>query len=229
LTEAEAFLNMPAANGSASSPSSTTSTTSKASKPSKPSTILQKFYAVQNGRVPGVYTDWSSAQKQITGWTKPKHKSFATRSEAEAFVKAGVADGQAIAGVHIEPDGLSPQVAANMNGSKISEPPAKKRKKSAELPFTEAVEDGDEWYEAGMGPLPFGAEDGFDPRIILDPATGMVVYKNKEQMDAQKMIPTGETRAGETLKIWTDGSSLGNGKQGAVAGVGVWFGPSDNR
>jgi len=144
-------------------------------------------------------------------------------------VKAGVADGQAVAGVYIEPDGPSPQVAANMNGNKASEPPAKKRKKSTEPPYTDVVEYYDEEYEAGTGPLPFGAEDGFDPRIILDQATGKVVYKSKDQMDAQKMVPTGETRAGETLNIWTDGSSLGNGKQGAIAGVGVWFGPSDDR
>jgi ribonuclease HI len=31
------------------------------------------------------------------------------------------------------------------------------------------------------------------------------------------------------LKIYTDGSSLGNGKLGAVAGVGVYFGPNDPR
>lgn len=33
----------------------------------------------------------------------------------------------------------------------------------------------------------------------------------------------------EPLKIFTDGSSLGNGQNGAVAGVGVWFGKDDPR
>lgn len=31
------------------------------------------------------------------------------------------------------------------------------------------------------------------------------------------------------LRIYTDGSSLGNGKLGAVAGVGVFFGNNDPR
>ncbi|KAK5143037.1 hypothetical protein LTR04_002031 [Oleoguttula sp. CCFEE 6159] len=31
------------------------------------------------------------------------------------------------------------------------------------------------------------------------------------------------------LRIYTDGSSLGNGQRGAVAGVGVYFGPKDSR
>ena len=48
-----------------------------------------KFYAVRSGRVPGIYTDWPSAQKQITGWIKPKHKCFGTRAEAQRFLGEG--------------------------------------------------------------------------------------------------------------------------------------------
>lgn len=33
----------------------------------------------------------------------------------------------------------------------------------------------------------------------------------------------------EVVKVWTDGSSRGNGKVGALAGVGVWFGEGDSR
>ena len=31
------------------------------------------------------------------------------------------------------------------------------------------------------------------------------------------------------VQVWTDGSSLANGRFGASAGIGVWFGPSDER
>lgn len=48
---------------------------------------VDKYYAVKSGKTPGVYTDWPSAQAQITGWQKPQHKSFATRAEAEAFLR----------------------------------------------------------------------------------------------------------------------------------------------
>ncbi|KAF2145937.1 uncharacterized protein K452DRAFT_283228 [Aplosporella prunicola CBS 121167] len=40
-------------------------------------------------------------------------------------------------------------------------------------------------------------------------------------------MPTGDK--GGMLNIYTDGSSLGNGALGAVAGVGVFFGPQDSR
>ncbi|KAG9712724.1 hypothetical protein KCU75_g24689, partial [Aureobasidium melanogenum] len=97
-------------------------------------------------------------------------------------------------------------------------PPTKKQKKE-----TEEHEDLVE-YSAGEGPLPAGAEDGFDPRIALNPLTGKVEYKE----------PTTKWQAvnlqdDKPVIIYTDGSSLGNGAHGAVAGVGVYFGPKDKR
>lgn len=47
-----------------------------------------KFYAVAHGRKPGVYEEWAEAQKQIKDYPQPVYKKFATRGEAEEFVKA---------------------------------------------------------------------------------------------------------------------------------------------
>lgn len=38
-----------------------------------------------------------------------------------------------------------------------------------------------------------------------------------------------KTKSGPTIKIYTDGSALGNGRIGSVAGVGVFFGVGDPR
>lgn len=80
--------------------------------------------------------------------------------------------------------------------------------------------------EPGTGPLPPGAEDGFDPNVLLEPVTGNVVYKTNEQKTATKTRPAGPPRM---LNIYTDGSSLKNGSKIASAGVGVYFGPGDSR
>jgi len=178
----------------------------------------QKYYAVQNGREPGVYTDWNSASKQIVGWTKPKYKSFPSREEAEAFVARGGGNGEAI------PDIVSATGSPAPNGSK--QPPAKKSKKKAEEVESTLLDEGD--YEAGEGPLPADTEDGFDPRITLDPASGNVQYKSHEHLNKTKWQATGPTEEG-MMRVYTDGSSLGNGALGAVAGVGVYFGPNDKR
>lgn len=48
-----------------------------------------KFYGVQSGRNPGVYTSWPEVLEQIRGWKGPKHRGFKTRHEAEQFVAEG--------------------------------------------------------------------------------------------------------------------------------------------
>ncbi|EFW22435.1 ribonuclease H [Coccidioides posadasii str. Silveira] len=83
-------------------------------------------------------------------------------------------------------------------------------------------------YPPGTGPLPPGAEDGFDPNILLDPSTGRLVYKTPEQKAATK-LQAKPVPPPNMLKIYTDGSSLGNGKAVSKAGVGVYFGPGDER
>ena len=90
------------------------------------------------------------------------------------------------------------------------------------------VEESADNFEPGLGPLPPGAQDGFDPDILLDPKTGNVVYKSKAQKDATKLQAIGPT-TDSMLRVFTDGSSLKNGQDGALAGVGVYFGPADNR
>jgi ribonuclease HI len=153
-----------------------------------------KFYAVRNGRVPGIYTDWPSAQKQITGWSKPVHKCFSTRAEAQRFLDGTDKAQEEEGSDHI--DG--------------------KRKKAAKVKEQEFI-----GYEPGV-------EDGFDPNILLQIGTGNVIIKSRSQKAATRVQALGPA-PGTMLRVYTDGSALGNGKQGAFAGVGVYFGPSDSR
>lgn len=155
-----------------------------------------RFYGIQRGRVPGVYTNWSTAQEQIRGFVRPRYKKFSTREEAEEFVRLG-------------------------QGNAGSKP--------VEMPGMVSENPRDEQgvpLEAGDGPLPPGAEDGFDPNVLLDPSTGKVVYKTQEQKTATRPKPTGPPGM---LRIYTDGSTLKNGRNLASAGVGVYFGPGDTR
>lgn len=163
-----------------------------------------RFYGIQRGRVPGVYTDWAKAQEQIKGFARPRYKKFSTREEAEEFVRMeqGAGSGATFAGGTATlpgPPGLTDEIPKDEQGNPL---------------------------EAGTGPLPPGAEDGFDPNVLLDPATGKVVYKTNEQKFATKTRPTGPPGM---LRIYTDGSALKNGRDSAAAGVGVFFGPGDTR
>jgi len=47
------------------------------------------FYVVWQGFEPGIYTDWSTAQKQIAGFKKPKFKAFGSKQMAEEALENG--------------------------------------------------------------------------------------------------------------------------------------------
>lgn len=163
-----------------------------------------RFYGIQRGRVPGVYTDWSKAQEQIRGVTRPRYRKFSTREEAEAFVKAGNERATAAveSGKAKQPagaQGMTDEIPKDMNGTE---------------------------FQAGEGPLPPGAVDDFDPNVLLDPGTGKVVRKTAPQKAVTKTQVSGIPGM---LRIYTDGSSLRNGTALASAGVGVYFGPGDSR
>lgn len=48
---------------------------------------MKFYYAVQKGRHPGVYENWSDCQREVIGAAGAVFKKFKTRAEAEAFVK----------------------------------------------------------------------------------------------------------------------------------------------
>jgi len=63
-----------------------------------------KFYAVQQGHVPGVYLTWNACEAQVKGYPGAKFKSFRTREEAEAFVKGTAGSGAIPASSDSQPD-----------------------------------------------------------------------------------------------------------------------------
>lgn len=182
-----------------------------------------KFYAVRSGRVPGVYLDWPSAQKQIVGWTKPRHKCFGSKAEAEKFVRDGQRN--SVTASEAEPGKSPTTLTLETPTSKKDNTPVPRKQKKNEPATVSYVEED---FEPGTGPLPLGAEDGFDPNVFLNGISGQVEYKSDRQRKALKLQATGPSESG-MLRIYTDGSSLSNGAAGARAGVGVFFGPSDDR
>jgi len=180
----------------------------------KSSSSDQKYYAVQCGQTPGVYTDWTQAQAQIRGFRKPKHKKFNTRAEAEAFVAAGKKSSGADPAQNISPEEEIRRLIVNNSAPGL------------QINGTYAPTDKDgNPYELGRRPLPPGAEDGYDPNVKLGP-DGTLVNRTEEEKRKTKLMVR-ERDAPGMLRIYTDGSSLRNGQAGARAGVGVFFGPQD--
>ena len=130
-----------------------------------------------------------------------------------------------------DPADQDAELSTDVSARVLADLPSKKLKKATNgtgKVRSVALEYNEEDYEPGTGPMPPGAEDGFDPNIILEPQSARVIYKSQEQRQMTKKMGVGSSQT-DTLRIHTDGSSLGNGKAGAFAGIGVYFGPGDER
>lgn len=49
--------------------------------------MVSKYYAVREGRVPGIYNTWAECQEQIHGFRNASFKIFENKEEAEEFVE----------------------------------------------------------------------------------------------------------------------------------------------
>lgn len=47
----------------------------------------KKYYAVQVGRIPGIYGTWDECKAQTEGVSGAKHKTFSSLEEAERYVR----------------------------------------------------------------------------------------------------------------------------------------------
>lgn len=190
-----------------------------------PRTGKSKYYGVQVGHTPGVYTDWPAVLEQVTGFKGGKQKRFDTWEEAQAYVN------EAQQGAAFSHTNTSTPISLNghldsTTPSVVESRKSTKKQKQNDNSALATPADGD--YEAGTGPLPPDTEDGFDRRIKHGrPGGPQVEYKTQDELFQHKLQPTGDFNG--VLEIYTDGASKGNGQLGAYAGFGIWFGPNDPR
>ena len=46
---------------------------------------MNKYYVVKVGRNPGIYNDWTEAEKHITRYNGAVYRSFPTKKEAQKY------------------------------------------------------------------------------------------------------------------------------------------------
>ena len=51
--------------------------------------MAKKFYAVKQGKKPGIYMTWDQCKAQVHGFSGAIYKSFPTKEEAEAYINGG--------------------------------------------------------------------------------------------------------------------------------------------
>lgn len=161
-----------------------------------------RFYAVVVGNQSGIYTDWEAASRAIRGAKGPKYKKFPTRAEAANFIRmyGSTATRQALSAT-----------ATTGNGVGVSVASEEEEEEDEEDDEDEENEEEEEENEE--------EEEEEDAAQILQPPA-------KRTKAGSAAVATSSAAV---LNIYTDGSSLGNGKHGASAGIGVFFGHGDKR
>ncbi|KAK3316883.1 ribonuclease H-like domain-containing protein [Apodospora peruviana] len=195
-----------------------------------------KYYAVRAGYKPGVYMDWKLCQQQISGFKGAQFKSFLSREDASAFVAGrdppSRGDGdkpERFYGVAI---GRTPGVYTDW--SKASEAivgwkgPKYKRfetRAEAEAFVRTYGNNNSNTTPAKFAPLEISDDEDEEEELQVVQAPPA----KKAKVTAKIHSVTATSRAEEVDIVYTDGSALGNGKRGAMAGVGVYFGEGDPR
>lgn len=192
------------------------------------SVYVAKWYGVRSGKCPGVYSTWKAAQEQVVGVQKPKVKAFATREEAEAFVASGP-------GVPSSPlpddrkTRASKEMTAARRDAVLSTNTAASKKKKNTLAEaiidTESVSEestSDETVEEDCNGIDAVQVEEDEEHTSDDVEDG---HRTKKHKPSKSSLPKKTT----VLKIYTDGSTMGNGREEAIGGVGVWFGSNDSR
>jgi len=163
--------------------------------------LMSKFYAVARGRNTGVFRSWEECVRQVEGYSGALHRSFKTHAAAMSFLQSAV---QAP-----KPAGHAPRRELAINFK--SRRGVKKETMEALLPTDEEHEDFKRRFELSDDTAKLGEGDD-------------IPHLTAEQMESL-LQATGT----QWVEIFTDGACLGNGKDNASAGVGVWFGENDAR
>lgn len=242
---ADIRVSMPAKNQKAAVPTSSRSASAHAvaasqplSKKRKMGGAEKKYYAVRFGKKPGVYTDWTECQEQISGFkgaicsyhftlltrsfcallTPPAVKSFPSREDASAFVAGR------------DPPSTSKPEPVRFYGVAVGREPGV----YTDWPKVQNAIVG--WKGPKYKRFDTRAEAEAYVRTYASADSIAVQEETADEADEQPPAKKTKKTAGaasssnrSVLTIYTDGSSRGNGKLGAAAGVGVYFGPSDPR
>ncbi|XP_062406220.1 ribonuclease H1 isoform X2 [Sardina pilchardus] len=168
------------------------------------------FYAVRKGLQPGVYNTWDECKSQVDKFPCASYKKFATEEHAWEFVRSLATTCSSVKEVKAESSSCDielPKRAPSYEATMAAVMGGLKRKLGNVNEEEEKKGEGDE-VDGCAAKRVKAAEDK---------------PQNTSPAPAEK---TDFTYMGDAVVVYTDGCCEGNGKVGARAGIGVYWGPN---
>lgn len=199
-----------------------------------PILIIMPFYAVKRGRVPGVYESWAECQNQIDGYAGAKFKKFSTEEDAYAFAEIPMEKNSKDASCEVTK--IFGELMSKFEGkvaelSSLSESLvsaiSKLDKSEINLAFTEMVTN----LDAGVNKLKTNTDLAVHSKFMetvgkrKSDVSGTDTQPEKKKKAVLEPRFTGDSfEDDEGIIVYTDGCCFHNGKHGASAGIGVYWG-----
>ncbi|GAB1604283.1 ribonuclease H1 [Argonauta hians] len=202
-----------------------------------PNIIIMPFYAVKKGRTPGVYNTWTECQEQVNGFYGAKFKKFNTEEEALAFADIPASD-KTLSSVA---KSIQPIVKKLMSRAKEVSPLCQTL-----VSLVAGLDDSDDSkefttlatnIENDLAKLISTVKLAVESKLLAGSASKRKASTSSEEgSQPPEKKKCAEEESGFTGKkfgndegvvVYTDGCCFHNGKHGASAGVGVYWGEDE--
>ena len=181
----------------------------------------QKFYAILNGRDTGIVNSWNECKSSVSGYSNAEFKSFSTQAEANAYLSRKSSSGNSSS--NRSSGSLSSYGDCETSTSHLYySGPSRSASASASASapkYTSAANVSKSGYS------PFNRRSSRNMTSSSDSKSRHHNNLNWHKFDSKDF----EKCKSNTERVFTDGSSLGNGKTGSKAGYGVYWGKEDSR
>ncbi|KOB71895.1 Ribonuclease H1 [Operophtera brumata] len=208
------------------------------------------FYAVAKGRSVGIYQSWAECEAQVKGFSGARYKKFDTASSAQDFISAGggtssaaepkpkpnhsFANNAATSTNYIQQRSFSTTSSSRQTNGNSSGTNSQKRSQA----WQEAVESDDE-SDDDLNEVLNKQLDDIEKRLkTFERGVDKIVKKGSTKSTDRRAImiePPQPKRARKSnnefeedsegyVQVYTDGACSANGKSGARAGIGVYWG-----
>lgn len=180
---------------------------------------IRIYYAVKVGKRPGIYTTWEDCLEQVNRYPHAVFKKLRTLDAAEAWVR-GYAGGL--------PGPVEQRGTPNPTKSEIKPAdglPSHNQTRASVGPSSSTQVSSSSSANAST---PARSGSGSRSRSRSPPLAGLSDAPLSVTAGPSKPTGSSSSTAFEDV-VYTDGACSKNGQVGSVAGIGVWWGPSDPR
>ncbi|GAV02111.1 hypothetical protein RvY_12714-2 [Ramazzottius varieornatus] len=163
----------------------------------------QFVYAVRVGRTPGIYKTWDECAEQVKAFSGARYKKFKTIEEAQAFIDDTDAPKNTTGGSPTNYQRKPPVAAAPQRPTPYTRP-----EKEGLLQPTDVNQTSKREFSTAR-------------RLCTTETVAVVDSHNVSSVSEDAPAEFSEE---ETAVVYTDGCCHNNGQEGALAGIGVYWG-----